>query len=42
MDDYSLGWRMDFDKSMAMKKAFAQVAMVGSNGNYYFRGNIMT
>lgn len=42
MDDYHLGWRVDLDKNMAASKCFATAAMIGNNGNYYLRANLLS
>lgn len=42
MDDYHLGWRVDVDHTNAVNNVWCHAAMVGSNGNYYVRGNAIS
>jgi len=42
MDDYHFGWRMDMDKTNSLSNVWLHAAMIGSNGNYYVRGNALT
>lgn len=40
-NDYHLAWKVKSDLS-AVNEAYATLAMIGANGNYYLRANIMS
>ena len=35
--EFSLAWQLNMNKDMAVDSAYAYLAMVGGNGNYYLR-----
>lgn len=39
-NEYNLAWQMNLNQDMALKSAYAYLAMVGPNGNYYLRSQL--
>lgn len=39
--DYHLAWDLSVNKDMKLSSAYGYAAMVGANGNYYVRANLL-